>query len=219
MKYSLFISLYSSISLSLSPSLKEWSIIPSGRRPIGSTGDFKPPLVVGHSLRSSWLFLQTSFASLTQSQAISQSRAFSSLTGLWVRFSLLVFQHSFSISCCHGDQTISRWRICNVETLRNPYRVGLQAQANFSTPTFEPAHESRAGQRAALLVYFSCSCDAATRSPVRKRALPVASSPLSEQRRTRLLFAEQIEIFQVKYWLDTFKARNANLKFLDNRRK
>ena len=34
-----------------------------------------------------------------------------------------------------------------------------------------------------------------------------------------MLFAEQIEIFQVKYWLDTFKARNANLKFLDDRRK
>ena len=32
------------------------------------------------------------------------------------------------------------------------YRVGLRAQANFSTPTFEPAHEARAGQRAALSV-------------------------------------------------------------------
>ena len=31
-----------------------------------------------------------------------------------------------------------------------PYRVGLQAQANFSAPTFEPAHEARAGKRAAL---------------------------------------------------------------------
>ena len=48
---------------------------------------------------------------------------------------------------------------------------------------------------------------------------PLASSPLSEQRRTWLLFAEQIEIFQVKACQDTFKARNANLKFLDDRRK
>ena len=34
-----------------------------------------------------------------------------------------------------------------------------------------------------------------------------------------IAFAEQIENFQVKYWLDTFKARNANLKFLDDRTK
>ena len=33
-----------------------------------------------------------------------------------------------------------------------PYRVGVQAQANFSAPTFEPAHEARAGKRAALSV-------------------------------------------------------------------
>ena len=33
-----------------------------------------------------------------------------------------------------------------------PYREGLQAQANFSAPTFEPAHEARAGKRAALSV-------------------------------------------------------------------
>ena len=62
----------------------------------------------------------------------------------------------------------------------------------------------------------SCSCDAASRTAVRKRALPVASSLLSEQRRTWLIFAEQIEIFQVKAWLATFKARNANLKLLDD---
>ena len=36
-----------------------------------------------------------------------------------------------------------------------PYRVGLRAQANFSAPTFEPAHEARAGKRAALSVYLS----------------------------------------------------------------
>ena len=38
---------------------------------------------------------------------------------------------------------------------RGSYRVGLQAQANFSAPTFEPAHEARAGKRAALSVYLS----------------------------------------------------------------
>ena len=32
------------------------------------------------------------------------------------------------------------------------YRVGLRAQANFSAPTFEPAHEARTGQHAALSV-------------------------------------------------------------------
>ena len=67
------------------------------------------------------------------------------------------------------------------------------------------------------LLKVSCSCYAATRSPVRKLALPVASSPLSEQRRTRLLFAQQIEVFQVKAWLATFTARNANVKLLDDR--
>ena len=66
---------------------------------------------------------------------------------------------------------------------------------------------------------LSCSCNAAPQSTVRKRALPVASSPLTEQRRTWLVFAEQINIFQVKAWLATFKARNANLKLLDDRRK
>ena len=65
----------------------------------------------------------------------------------------------------------------------------------------------------------SCSCNAAPQSAVRKRALPVASSPLTKQRRIWLVFAEQINIFQVKAWLSTFKARNANLKLLDNRRK
>ena len=54
---------------------------------------------------------------------------------------------------------------------------------------------------------------------VRKRALHVASSLLNEQRRPWFFFAEQIEIFQVKYWLATFKERNADLKLLDDCRK
>ena len=62
----------------------------------------------------------------------------------------------------------------------------------------------------------SCSCDAAPRTAVRKRALPVVSSPLSEQRETWSIFAKQIEIFQVKAWLATLKARNANLNLLDD---
>ena len=32
------------------------------------------------------------------------------------------------------------------------YRVELRAQANFSAPTFEPAHVARTGKRAALSV-------------------------------------------------------------------
>ena len=61
-----------------------------------------------------------------------------------------------------------------------------------------------------------CSCDAAPRTAVRKRALLVASSPLSEQQKTWSIFAKQIEIFPVKAWLATFKARNANLNLLDD---
>ena len=44
---------------------------------------------------------------------------------------------------------------CLLLLLLLPYQVGLQAQANFSAPTFEPANEARAGQRAALSVYLS----------------------------------------------------------------
>ena len=68
---------------------------------------------------------------------------------------------------------------------KETYRVGLQAQANFSTPTFEPAHEARAGKRAALSVYLSqlqLRCSNSITGP--QGALPVASSPLSEQQRT-----------------------------------
>ena len=61
----------------------------------------------------------------------------------------------------------------------------------------------------------SCSSDAAP-TAIRMRALPVPSSLLSEQRRTWSIVAEQIEIFQVKAWLATFKARNANVKLLDD---
>ena len=45
------------------------------------------------------------------------------------------------------NQTIQQWKLT--------YRVELRAQANFSGPTFEPAHESRAAQRAALSVQLS----------------------------------------------------------------
>ena len=100
-------------------------------------------------------------------------------------------------------------------TVGPTYRVGLRAQTNFSAPTFEPVHETGAGQRAALL--FSLSQLQLRWS--NSISCPQASSPQSEQRRTWLLFAEQIEIFQVKAWLSTFKARNANLKLWDDRRK
>ena len=62
----------------------------------------------------------------------------------------------------------------------------------------------------------SCSCDAAPGTALRKWALPVASPPLSEQRKTWSIFAKQIEIFQVKAWLATFKARKENLNLLDD---
>ena len=45
----------------------------------------------------------------------------------------------------------------------------------------------------------------------------VASSPQTEQQRTWLIFANQIEIFQVKAWPATFKATNVNLKLSDDR--
>ena len=60
----------------------------------------------------------------------------------------------------------------------------------------------------------SCSCDAAPRSVVRKQSLHVASSPLSEQRRTRLIFTRADRNLSSKSL-----ARNAYLKLLDNRRK
>ena len=51
----------------------------------------------------------------------------------------------------HGHQNLKLNR-----TLRDrspqTYRVGLWAQVEFSAPTFEPVHEARAGQRAALSV-------------------------------------------------------------------
>ena len=52
--------------------------------------------------------------------------------------------------------------VCRPATTPHPrqnyqctYRVGLQAQANFSAPTLEPAYEDRAGKRAALSAYLS----------------------------------------------------------------
>ena len=92
--------------------------------------------------------------------------------------------------------------------------VGLRAQANFSAQTFKPASEARAGQRAALSVQSA----AAAMQHLEQLSASVASSPLSVQQRTCLIFAKQIEIFQVKAWLATFKAGNANLKLLGDRR-
>ena len=85
----------------------------------------------------------------------------------------------------------------------------------FSSDFQACAHSPRWATRCPL-GSVSCSCDAAPRTAVRKRALPVASSPLSEQRKTWSIFAKQIEIFQVKAWLATFKARNANLNVVDD---
>ena len=63
----------------------------------------------------------------------------------------------------------------------------------------------------------SCSCDAAPRTVVRKRALPVLSAKWAAKK--AIYFCQglkQIEIFQVKAWLATFKTRNANLNLLDD---
>ena len=61
----------------------------------------------------------TTFARLTQSQAISQSIAFSSLSDQWeIRTSFIfssIFETLFIYNYCflyHGDQKISWWRIC-----------------------------------------------------------------------------------------------------------
>ena len=56
----------------------------------------------------------------------------------------------------------------------------------------------------------SCSCHAAPGTAVRKRALPVASSSLSEQRRTWLIF------FNLPSRSKSFKTINANQKLLDD---
>ena len=60
------------------------------------------------------------------------------------------------------------------------YRVELWARANFSDPTFEDTHEARVGQTSCSFGSVSCSCNAAPRWAVRKRALSVASSLRSE---------------------------------------
>ena len=60
----------------------------------------------------------TTFARLTQSQAISQSMAFSSrsdprdLRTSFTLFFFISFQNSFYHFLYHGDQMISWWRIC-----------------------------------------------------------------------------------------------------------
>ena len=61
---------------------------------------------------------------------------------------------------------------------------------------------------------FSADCEFFLFFFFGNRALPVASSPRSEQRRTWLIFAKHIEILQVKAGLHTFKARSVNLKLL-----
>ena len=69
---------------------------------------------------------------------------------------------------CHHPGWSSRWRTTS-------YRVGLRAQANFSAQTFQACAQSPR----CSLGSVSCSCDAASRTALRKRALPGASSPLS----------------------------------------
>ena len=99
--------------------------------------------------------------------------------------------------------------------------IELRAQADWSAPTFEAAQSPRWGTRCSFGLVNSAG--AAMQHLDQRSAseldLPIARCPQSEQQRTWLVFAEQIEIFQVKAWLATFRARNANLKLLDDRRK
>ena len=50
-------------------------------------------------------------------------------------------------------------------------------------------------------------------------SMQASSQRNEQQRRTRLIFAEQIEIFQLKTWLDIIKAKNAKLIGLDKKKK
>ena len=63
----------------------------------------------------------------------------------------------------------------------------------------------------------SCSCDAALRTAVvRKRALPIVSSLLSEQRKTWLIFVEQIEIYSLTSY---FRSKKRKSKVVRRRRR
>ena len=94
----------------------------------------------------------------------------------WCALPLLLYStqhlHPFTgrNSCGHSPFLMRRssWMACARSTpaygipcscgkcfIQSSYRVGLRAQANFSAPTFEPAHGARAGKRAALSVYLS----------------------------------------------------------------
>ena len=86
------------------------------------------------------------------------------------------------------------------------YRVGSLVWANFSAPILEHACAARAGPPAAPWL-ISCNA-AAPRLAVRRPG----SSPRSEQRRTWLSLAEQIEIFRVKARLATFKSKKRKCK-------
>ena len=92
----------------------------------------------------------------------------------------------------------------------------IAGQGELFSSDFQACAQSPRWATRCPLCSVSCSCVAAPQTPVCKRALPVVSSPLSEQQKTWSIFAKQIEIFQVKAWLATFKARNANLNLLDD---
>ena len=109
-------------------------IAPSGRRPRASTDDYQVCVIVVTIRR--WVDVglwravcvlakisfrrpRTTFSSLTQSQAISQSTAFSSQYQINERHKKVslsfIYRNSFIHHYCffyHGDQQISWWRIC-----------------------------------------------------------------------------------------------------------
>ena len=98
------------------------------------------------------------------------------------------------------------------------YRVGLRAKANCSAPTFEPAHEARAWQRAALsfqLSQLQLRCSTSISGP-QASSLRSELSVVRTAENVISFCPQQIEIFQVNAWLATFKARNTNLELLDD---
>ena len=141
----------------------------------------------------------------------------SSLVDHWSRWCICVAaaaDWTERAACCPGLAS------CAGSEVGAAYRVQLRAQANFSAPTFEPAHEALAGQCAALSVQLrqlQLRCSTSINSPQ-------ASSPRSELSGKRAAknvidFCRADRNVSSKSLASYFKARNANLKLLDDRKK
>ena len=159
----------------------------------------------GFSWHQQEVFHSAGAACLTGSPAICTCTALVAFHALFVHFSYVSI---LFISLLPKSNWVRNWySFSSVSFISS--RIADPGEL-FSSDFQACAQSPRWATRCAL-DSVSCSCDAAPRTAVRKRALPVMSSPLSEQRKTWSIFAKQIEISQVKAWLATFKARNANL--------